>query len=314
MHADLGGGELEPRNLGLVLDGDKEFETISQGGERIAIRDGATIAVYDVDTGDQLAAVAITGKFSPKHCWFEGPEALEIEASTPWRWWDEVDNGFETTTYRLDIASKTLTGGDVIEKHPKPSTEESRGTLVAQDRRRLVRVESDSGDRLVLYDAETGAEVADLGKTTYRFDVRDLGDGRFVVLRALGDEAFVDSFDADGDRLDRLELGPCEFAGSLGISTAHRVFVGFVEWHSPDFEESRRRTSIVDLEAMRIEKNIDGVFPLKYGRWSGIYAVSAPDAWQPGSVSSRLLVGEDKSLHLWNDDTRTLEQLIPVDG
>ena len=314
MSADLGSNELEPRSLGLALDEDKELEAISHGGERIAIRGGATIAVYDVDTGDQLAAVAITGKFRPRFCWFDGPGALVIEASTPWRWQDDGRETYETTTYRFDIASKTLTGGDVIEKHPKPSTEESRGTLVAQDRRRLVRVESDSGDRLVLYDAETGAEVADLGKTTYRFDVRDLGGGRFVVLRALGDEAFVDSFDADGNHLGRLELGRCESPWLAWNLEPQRVFVRILNSQSSDFEESRSRTLIVDLEAMRVEETIDGVLPLKYDRWSEIYAVSAPGAWQPGSVSSRLLVGEDKSLHLWDDDTRTLEQLIPTDG
>ena len=297
-----------------MLDGEKEFEAISHGGERIAIRGGATIAVYDVDTGDQLAAVAINGKFRPRFCWFDGPGALVIEASTPWRWQDDGRETYEKTTYRFDIASKTLTGGDVVEKHPKPSTEEGRGTLVAQDRRRLERVESDSGDRLVLYDAETGAEVADLGKTGGSFDVRDLGDGRFVVLRALGDEVFVGSFDADGNRLDRLELGrggSAAFSWDLG---SHRVLVRMVEWQSPDYEESPRRTLIVNLEDMRIEQTIDGVLPLDEYWLSRVHVDAWPGARQPGSVSSRLLVGEDKSLHLWNDDTRTLGQLIPVGG
>ncbi|MEE4274104.1 MAG: hypothetical protein V2I67_20670 [Thermoanaerobaculales bacterium] len=314
MVADLEAGELEPRSLGLALDEDKELEAISHGGERIAIREGAIVAVYDVGTGDQLAAVAITGKFSPRHCWFDGPGALVIEAATPWRWQDDGRERYETTTYRFDVASKTLTGGDVVEKHPKPSTEESRGTLVAQDRRRLARVESDSGGRLVLYDAETGEQIADLGETTYRFYVRDLGDGRFVVLRVLGDEAFVDRFDADGDRLDRLELGNGDSAALAWDLDSHRVFVRMEEWQSPDYEESPRRTLIVNLEDMRIEQTIDGVLPLDEYWLSRVHVDAWPGARQPGSVSSRLLVGEDKSLHLWNDDTGTLEQLIPVDG
>jgi hypothetical protein len=272
--------------------------------------------VYDVDTGDQLAAVAIRGEFEPAfvYCWFEGPETLEIEASTDWFQGDDRRWTERRANYRFDIASKTLTGGDVIEKHPKPSTEESRGTLVAQDRRRLVRVESDNGNRMVLYDALTGEEVADLGETSYRFYVRDLGDGRFVVLRVLGDEAFVDRFDADGDRLDRLELGTGDSAALAWDLDSHRVFVWMVEWQSPDYDESLRRTLIVNLEDMRIEQTIDGVLPLVEYWLARVHVDAWPGARHPGSVSSRLLVGEDKSLHLWNDDTGTLEQLIPVDG
>ena len=312
MHADLGAGEPEAKSLGLALDEDKELRAISQGGERIAIREGAIVAVYDVGTGDQLAAVAITGKFSPRHCWFDGPGALVIEASTPWRWENLVEPNYETTTYRFDVASKTLAGGDVIEEHPEPSTEESPGTLVAQDRRRLRRVESDSGERLVLYDAETGEVVADLGETGSWFNIRDLGDGRFVVLRAPNRRGFMDFFDADGKQLDRLDFGPCD-AVQLGLNLdSIRVFVAVNR--SSELAEPRSCTSIVDLDAMRIGETIDGVLPLSRNLWSGVYAVGSSGAWQPGSVSSRLLVGGDKSLQLWNDDTGTLEQLIPLDG
>ena len=37
-------------------------------------------------------------------------------------------------------------------------------------------------------------------------------------------------------------------------------------------------------------------------------------AWQPGSVSSRLLEADDGSLHLFDPETRKLKQLIPAVG
>ena len=38
----------------------------------------------------------------------------------------------------------------------------------------------------------------------------------------------------------------------------------------------------------------------------------SPGAWQPGSVSSRLMQGEDCSLHLWDDEAGAAVQIIPA--
>ena len=308
MYVNLEEKEPHAKGLGLVLDGDHRSRMdVSNDGDRIAILEERTIAVYDVETGDQLAAVVINGEFEPDYCWFEGPGTVAIAASTPWVR-GQGENEGRWTTYRFDVTSKTLSRGEEVTGSRWGTAEK----LVAQNRRRVERVESEAGDTLALVDAGSGELVADLGEThRWSWDVRDLGDGRFLVLRHLDDESFLDYFDADGIRLNRVGYGRGSWLRFAGEVAPGRLMLGAEVWDANEREETRYRFSIVNTATGLAETTMDGFYPLQGQTWRGIEAVG-DGAWQVGSVASRLLQGEDGSLHLLDPETGTLKQLIPA--
>ena len=156
--------------------------------------------------------------------------------------------------------------------------------------------------------------VADLGEThRWSWDVRDLGDGRFFVLRDLDEESFLDDFDADGIRLNRVGYGRGSSLRFAGEVAPGRLMLGAEVWDANEGEETRYRFSIVNTATGLAETTMDGFYPLQGQTWRGIEAVG-DGAWQVGSVASRLLQAEDGSLHLLDPDTGTLKKLIPAVG
>ncbi len=305
MYLNLENKELNARRLGFAQDEDGQDLAVSYEGDRIAILGERTTAVYDVETGGQLAAVVINGEFEPSSCWFEGPGTVVIAASTPYNW-EQGEIAQRSTTYRFDVASKTLTRGE----DGTGSRWRTAETSIAQNRGRLERVESDAGDTLVLVDAESGEVISDLGKTQYQWQVRSSGDGRFLVLRQLGDESFLDYFDVGGVRLHRVEFGRDSVAQFAGEVAPGRLMLSVGAWRSDVYKFEGARTSIVNTGTGLVETTIDGFFPLQAERWRVIETGGA-GAWYIGSVSSRLLQGEDGSLHLLDPETEKLKQLIP---
>jgi len=308
MYVNLNDEEPGVRSSGLVLrHADSDFN-VTHEGDRIAIVEERTTAVYDVETGDQLAAVVINGEFSPNYCWFDGPDTVVIPASTPVVW-NGNDADYRSREYRFDVVSKTLTHGE-----EKPRERWQRpDTTVVDNRRRVTRVEKDTGDTLALVDAESGEVVADLGAVQYQWEVRDLGDGRFFVLRSSDGEGVMDCFDADGVRLHRVEYGPDSRLRFAGEAAPGRLVLGADVWEPDHSKVAGHRFSIVNTETGVAETTVDGFYPLqrRYGR--EIEAVGS-GAWQVGSVASRLLKAEDGSLHLLDPATGQLKQLIPTAG
>ena len=86
MYVNLNDKDPGVRSSGLVLRQDDSSFNVTHAGDRIAIVEERTVAVYDVGTGDQLAAVVINGEFESDYCWFDGPDTVVISASLPWDW------------------------------------------------------------------------------------------------------------------------------------------------------------------------------------------------------------------------------------
>jgi hypothetical protein len=314
MVIDLNDPEPEPRSVGVTLKKAGAAVDVTHDGGRVAILEDRTVAVYDVRTGDQLAATVITGELEPRYCWFEGPDIVEIRASS----WSVLAGDHWTkrvAVHRFDVRAKTLTRGEVVdEREPHAGRWNASRTMVANGSRRLVEVESEAGKMLNLVDAQTGQVIAELGETGSWWDVRDVGDGRFFVVRRLEHRSTLGLYDADGERREQVEFpGPTSLQLGAVIAPG-RILLGVKEW-DPAVPTSWEQTShIVDTRTGQVGVTLDGLYPALVDGSSSVLEVGVRGAWQPGSVSSRLLRGENGSLHLWEPETGTTRQLIPVVG
>jgi hypothetical protein len=308
MHLDLEDPDLDVRGLGLDLTEDGSRLAISHEGDRISVVEDPMVAVYDVESGRQLAAAAITGEFNPDYSWFDGPGTLVISASTE-RVWEGMVAEYRSKEYRLDVASKELTAGEEAQRRDPDLREET----VAQDGRRLKSIERDDGDRLVLVEGEDAHVIADLGEFDSVWETRHLGTGGFFVLGARNNESFIEFFDADGVRLHRAGFGADSWLRFAGEAAPGRLLLGCRVWRPEESESTDFKTCVVNMETGDVEATIDGFYPMQAERWRGI-EVGGPGAWQPGSVASRLLKAQNGSLHLLDSETGTLKQLIPAVG
>jgi len=307
IHLDLEDPDLEERALGLDLTEDGSRLAISYEGGRISVVEGPMVAVYDVESGRQLAAAAITGEFSPYYSWFDGPGTLVIGASTE-RVWEGMVAEYRSKEYRLDVATKELTAGEEVQRRDP----DLRDHPVAQFDRRLESIEGDDGDRLVLVEGEDAHVVADLGEFDSFWASRHLGTGRFFVLGARNNESIIEFFDADGVRLHRAGFGADNRLRFAGEATPGRLLLGIRVWRPEESESTDYMTWVIDMETGHVETTIDGFYPLQAESWRS--EAAGAGARQPGSVSSRLLQGQHGSLHLLDPETGTVSQLIPAVG
>jgi len=308
MHLDLEDPDLEVRGLDLVLNEDGSRLAISHDGGRISVVEETMVAVYDVESERQLAAASISGEFNPGYSWFDGPDTLVISASTKWVW-DGMAGESRSKEYRLDVATKGLTAGEEVQRREP----ELRKEHVAQEGRRLESVEGDDGERLVLVEGRDGRVIADLAEFDDIREIHRLGNGRSFVLGVRDREGFMEVFDGDGVRLNTVGCGSDGWIRFAGEAAPGRLLLGVRVWGPEESESTGSMTWVVNMETGHVETTIDGFYPLQAEPWGEIYAVGA-GAWQPGSVSSRLLQAENGSLHLLDPETGTVEQVIPAVG
>ena len=157
-------------------------------------------------------------------------------------------------------------------------------------------------------DRSDGETVADLGPMPSWSDVRVTEDGWIVVLRNDVGDHHAEVFSPDGEPVYHFDLPEAGWT-NLGAEVARgKLVVGHVEWVTDEKTWAHRDTSLLDLNEGSTEVVLEGFSPI-LGRW--MQRTSA-GAWSVGSTASRLVEGEDGSLHLWDPDTGELEQLIPV--
>jgi len=301
MYANLDARLPVPRFSGITIGnrGRRRCD-VNADGSRLALIDGGTIAIYELASGAQLVAAVIEGDFTPVFTQFEGDDGVRIYA-------DRADSsrgsGLPWKSYRLDIASRNLSEGQVTSSPWEDGIE-----AVGDEGARLVTLDKRGDEEwLVIIDKVSGEIVAELGEWPGRHDIDVRSDGRILVVRDWDDHR-LEVFNSNGELLRNIDLGEVGWITLGGDLGPDRIIVALRKNTSSDPGNYRYRTTIVNLETGDIEPVLEGYIPILVG-W---IAHASPGAWHAGSLASRLVMDEDRTLHLWDTETNKLEQLIPV--
>jgi hypothetical protein len=138
-------------------------------------------------------------------------------------------------------------------------------------------------------------------------NVRVVGD-YLVVVRIMDMISSIEVFDGWGRSIHRIELGTFGAVFDGGEISPGRIVVGLWNWTSEARSGRLLESAVVDVRMGEVTRVLDGYAPV-LGPWG---PSTSPGAWATGAVASRLVSGEDHSLHLWRPETNELEQLIPV--
>ena len=301
MYANLDARHPVPRYSGITMSnrGRRRFQ-VNADGSRLALIDGGTIAIYELDSGTQLVATVIESDFVPVFTRFEGDDGVRIFA-------DRADSsrgsGLPWKSYHLDIASRTLSEGQVTSSPWEDSIEvagDEGVRLVARDKR---------GDEewLVIIDMASGEIIAELGEWPGRRDINVRSDGRILVVRDW-DDHHLEVFDPDGHLLRRIDLGDGNWISLVSDFEPGRIVVALRFDVSSTQGTFEYRTAIVNIDNGDVEPVLEGYIPILVG-WN---TNASPGAWQAGSIASRLVMGEDHSLHLWDTESNQVKPVIPV--
>jgi len=300
MVADLGEDAPAGRESGLDFDVFVRRMALSADGDRVAVIQDRTVAVYDLETLTQLAAVKLDDDVEPHWLAFENPDRIRIESMEKNK---EQTGSHLFRTWFLQVSEKALSDGG------EPRTQFHRKTLARGEASSLVSFYDIGNDeqRLILVDENSGERVAELGKMTNWSNLRVVED-RLVVFRWGHDGNRIEVFDGYGELLHRIELGAVGAIYDGGEFERGRVLVGLWTWGS-NLDVSPSMSSIlVDVLTGDVLHTLDNFAPV-IGIWgSGV----SPGAWSPDSTAGRVVFREDYSLHLWDPDTREMKQMIPV--
>jgi hypothetical protein len=300
MVADLDEVAPEGRASGLDFNVFVKHISLSDDGGRVAVIQDTTVMVFDLDNRSQLAAAQIDGDFKPHRLIFEDRDRIRIESIDSTK---KVAERWRFQTRYLDIARKSLSEGG------EPRIHFYRKTLARGDESSLVSFYDVSKEeqRLILVDEVTGERIAELGKMTNWSNIRVVGD-RLVVFRWGADGERIEIFDGHGELRHQIELNDIGAIFDGGEITENRIIVGFWTWDSDEGPSPRLETAIIDVAEGVSEEVLHDYAPVM-GLWE---TNTSTGAWDTGSTASRVLRGEDRSLHLWDPETGELEQLIPV--
>jgi len=300
MVADLDTENPEGRDSGLVFETYARDPTLSTDGERLAVIQGSTVMVFDIEPVTQLAAAQIDGDFSPQFVAFEDDDRVRIESIDTSNK-HSAENLFQTRF--LDVEEKRLSDGD------EPRIHFRRMSVSHEGGSSLISTYDLSKDeqRLILVDEDTGEQVAELGKMTSWSNIRVIGN-RLLVFRQNDSGGHVEIFDGAGVLIHRVDFGDVGAIFDGGEITEDRIVVGLWSWGSDERPSPSLESVIINVADGVSESTLDGYAPMM-GLWA---TGTSAGAWDTGALASRILKGEDHTLHLWDPATGVLKQIIPV--
>jgi hypothetical protein len=306
MTVDLNDERLRPEWTGVMFKRYSGDMVVSPSGRRVAHIQAGAVTVFDIESGDLLTAAQPGGDYSPYRIHFADEDKVEVLTGMKIRDTDDSTNfRMRWRQYLLDLTTRSL---DRVEDINNPWRWWS-GRMDNPIRNALEKREVEGQDRLVLVDPEDPEVVADLGEMPKQWsDVRVVTDGEIVVNRKKEERCFLQVFDSEGDLLKRIDFDMAGWAQIGGEVSPGQLAVGQIIWAAEEGQPAERSTIFVDLSDGTVTNVLDGVSPV-LGRW-GLLASSG--AWRIGSIATRLMEGENGSLHLWDPKTQQLEQIIPV--
>jgi len=306
MTVDLNDERLHPEWTGVVFNRYWQDLVVSPGGHRVAVIQAGAVVVFDIESGDLLTAAQPEGDYSAYRIHFADEDKVEVLTGMRIRVSDDsTHHRMRWRRHWLDLTTRSLDRGEEINN----AWRWWGGRMHSPLRNVLEKREVEGQDRLVLVDPQDSEVVADLGEMPKQWsNVRVVTDGEIVVNRKNEERCFLQVFDSEGDLLKRIDIDMAGWAQIGGEVSPGTVAVGQIIWGAEEGQPAERSALFVDLSNGTVTHVLDGVSPV-LGRWG---LMGSSGAWEIGSIATRLMEGENGSLHLWDPETNELKQLIPV--
>jgi hypothetical protein len=298
---DLAEPEVLPRRTEIVTANDQNAFRVSSDGQRIAFVDDQTVTVYEVDDGRLIMAARIEEPYFPFRLRFVTDDELSVLALKTWK----RKEGTLKRVFLADLNERTMTEGPELES--SWNWWDARWTL--REDRKLERIEEGESDRLVIIDPGSGEQIADLGEMQSWFESRVVSGERIVRFHKDDERRLLRVFDFDGSLLNQFPIGRADRMYMGGEPRSGLLFVGRYNWFLGDGKGAvDYLSSVINLDTGETVRIFSDLTPV-LGTWG---TSSNQGVWEPGSIATRLMRGENGELHLWDPETDELKQLIPV--
>ncbi len=208
--ADLGDKEQVFAGTGLFFDSVSDLR-LSAGGDRVAVREGNMISVYEIEREALLISAPVPAGSWVRHLWFATNDMIRVLAEPKDR---PRDLESIITISEIDIPKGSFRQTGSIERGDATPKETQyfywEPTITIDSARDRVFVVQRVGEewRRTLRDARTGEVLEDFGKYGFRGWAEFLDDGRLVWP------------DLDGERINLVLLSP-------GAEVLNTVQVGY---------------------------------------------------------------------------------------
>ncbi len=279
---------------------------ISEAGDRIAIMDEPTLAVYDVQRGRLLASRPIPAGYYLYTPVFETRNTVAVYVLD--RWWrdEESQRPLEEGVYELDVEDGTFSQVGPFEG----SVWLYQLQIDRQRSRALVPTKTDEDSPWVwsLIEWPTHRAVCQMGERESSPEMRMLSDGRIAYVREVDGHIELTITDTEGRPTAVFDLGRGTRAVIGGEPEPGFLAVGLVSGIGP-FKALAADTSmrLVDLETGHVREIGRRLLPRSV--WGALPPLSSVAA--PGSAITRCFRGRWGELVVWDPAT---DELVTVVG
>jgi ABC-type transport system involved in multi-copper enzyme maturation permease subunit len=280
--ADLGSGRVVV--TGLDSKNGWSNLALSPDGRRLAVREGKTLAAYDVTESRnprQIAAFAIPDDFRSAAFVYEDTIRLfaQFRSAAPGK--DLPSSAFDITELSLSSKKSLVTG--------RIGRETLRLRLSA-DARFFVgtRKVGENATMLTLHDGRTGALIATLAEELQRPQARFLTGDRIAVAGIAGAQARLSFFEGErgwGAPSRSVEMGPAKRVVLGGETVAGRVAVALLPFEE-NLPASLRAAKLVAVDAATgaVSPLADGLLPADRMAWWVNPVMTPAEAGAPWSL------------------------------
>jgi hypothetical protein len=304
---DLGGNENVPRTMFTKIFTDHTWGSLrlSADGDRLAVWDENTLAVYDLPSGKQVVAVKLAAKATQRRWGFVSPQRIRLVS---WSYPDPKADRGDVHIDELDIESRRLvtvgrtigfrTGGYLL------------GAFDPANNRMISQVSEDGAQLLTLHDAVADRRLATLARNQKGLSWTNLflADGRIALGMVEDGRAKLLLFTPQGAPIEPVDLGPAQRAAVGPQLAANQLFVRIAADRLGD--QSTNTTLLVDLSTGRATPLLPGYVPATTPGW-------LPDiAGQPelGSPASRLFETPQGGLAELDSTTLAFRPVLSLQG
>ena len=297
---DLGAGPPGLRPLTIVAEGWPTFR-FSPSGQRIAIRAGRNLSVFDLASERTIAAVRLeTDAFLS--LFFEDEQKIRLFVPRV-RHGDR--SAREAALFEFRIPEKKLDRTGAVPRQPGDQLEvwyaAGGGRLFALDANRT---------RLTLRDGRTGDLLGTISRGPKLASILPIAGGAIASLESADGALRLHRFAADGTRLGEADLGPFRPGTICGQAADGRLLVAARSGRAAGDSGRWDWTLLgVDLPSGRITSRVEGLAPIEPWRW--MVDSVLPSGNDLGTAATRLFIDRNGALVRYDAGTGTQTQILP---